>query len=117
MDDSSKTYQVRIELDESKDSIKAGLFAHTAIDILQRRDTLFVPKAAVLSKNGRQTLFVLRDDGTVEEREVKIGLMYDDDEEIIDGLEDGDTVILSNQDKLQTGTKVDVAEQDAEAAE
>ena len=117
MDDSSKTYQVRIELDESKDAIKAGLFAHTAVDILQRRDTLFVPKAAVLSKNGRQTLFVLRDDGTVEEREVKIGLMNDEDEEILDGLEDGDMVILSNQDKLQTGTKVDVAEQDeAEAA-
>lgn len=118
MDDSSKTYQVRIELSESKDAIKAGLFAHTAIDILQRRDTLFVPKAAVLSKNGRQTLFVLREDGTVEEREVKIGLMNDDDEEIIDGLEDGDIVILSNQDKLQTGTKVDVADGDeAEAAE
>ncbi|TYZ24493.1 efflux RND transporter periplasmic adaptor subunit [Selenomonas ruminis] len=118
MDDSSKTYQVRIELSESKDAIKAGLFAHTAIDILQRRDTLFVPKAAVLSKNGRQTLFVLREDGTVEEREVKIGLMNDDDEEIIDGLEDGDIVILSNQDKLQTGTKVDVADGDeAEADE
>jgi multidrug resistance efflux pump len=56
MDDSSKTYQVRIELGENSDIIKAGLFAHTAIDILQRRDTLFVPKAAVLSKNGRQTL-------------------------------------------------------------
>ena len=118
MDDSSKTYQVRIELSESKDVIKAGLFAHTAIDILQRRDTLFVPKAAVLSKNGRQTLFVLREDGTVEEREVKIGLMNDDNEEIIDGLEDGDIVILSNQDKLQTGTKVDVADGDeAEADE
>lgn len=118
MDDSSKTYQVRIELSESKDAIKAGLFAHTAIDILQRRDTLFVPKAAVLSKNGRQTLFVLREDGTVEEREVKIGLMNDDNEEIIDGLEDGDIVILSNQDKLQTGTKVDVADGDeAEADE
>lgn len=118
MDESSKTYQVRIELDESKDAIKAGLFARTAIDILQRRDTLFVPKEAVLSKNGRQTLFVLRDDGTVEEREVKIGLMNDESEEIIDGLADGETVVLSNQDKLQTGTKVDVADSDnAEAAE
>ena len=110
MDDSSKTYQVRIELGENSDTIKAGLSAHTAIDILQRRDTLFVPKAAVLSKNGRQTIFVLRDDGTVEEREVKIGLLNDDDEEIIDGLSDGDTVILSNQDKLQTGTAVDVSD-------
>ncbi|TYZ27290.1 efflux RND transporter periplasmic adaptor subunit [Selenomonas caprae] len=108
MDESAKTYQVRIELDTASDEIKAGLFAHTAIDILQRRDTLFVPKGAVLSRNGRQTLFVLRDDGTVEEREVKIGLMNDETEEILDGLADGDVVVVSNQDKLQTGTKVDV---------
>lgn len=110
MDDSSKTYQVRIELDENGDTIKSGLFAHTAIDILQRKDTLFVPKEAVLSKNGRQTLFVLRDDGTVEEREVKIGLLNDEAEEIIEGLSDGETVVLSNQDKLATGTAVEVAE-------
>ena len=108
MDESAKTYQVRIELDTASDEIKAGLFAHTAVDILQRRDTLFVPKGAVLSRNGRQTLFVLRDDGTVEEREVKIGLMNDETEEILDGLADGDVVVVSNQDKLQTGTKVDV---------
>lgn len=110
MDDSSKTYQVRIELDANNDAIKAGLFAHTAIDILQRQDTLFVPKAAVLSKNGRQTIFVLHDDGTVEEREVKIGLINDDAEEIIEGLNDGETVILSNQDKLANGTAVVVKE-------
>ena len=110
MDDSSKTYQVRIELDATSDEIKAGLFAHTAIDILQRPDTLFVPKEAVLSKNGRQTVFVLLADGRVEEREVKIGLLNDDTEEIIDGISDGDIVVLSNQDKLQTGTEVTVAD-------
>ncbi len=108
MDESAKTYQVRIELDTASDEIKAGLFAHTAIDILQRRDTLFVPKGAVLSRNGRQTLFVLRADGTVEEREVKIGLMNDETEEVLAGLAEGDVVVVSNQDKLQTGTKVDV---------
>lgn len=108
MDESAKTYQVRIELDITSDEIKAGLFAHTAIDILQRRDTLFVPKGAVLSRNGRQILFVLRADGTVEEREVKIGLMNDETEEILAGLAEGDVVVVSNQDKLQTGTKVDV---------
>ena len=110
MDDSSKTYQVRIELGENSDTIKAGLFAHTAIDILQRPAALFVPKEAVLSKNGRQTIFVLNPDGTVEEREVKIGLLNDADEEIIAGLSDGEIVVLSNQDKLQTGTKVEAAD-------
>ena len=110
MDDSSKTYQVRIELGENSDTIKAGLFAHTAIDILQRPAALFVPKEAVLSKNGQQSIFVLNPDGTVEEREVKIGLINDEDEEIIAGLSDGEIVVLSNQDKLQTGMKVDAAD-------
>lgn len=40
MDDTSKTYQVRIELETDSDEMKAGLFARTAIDILQRRATL-----------------------------------------------------------------------------
>lgn len=110
MDDSSKTYQVRIELGENSDTIKAGLFAHTAIDILQRPAALFVPKEAVLSKNGQQSIFVLNPDGTVEERAVKIGLINDEDEEIIAGLSDGEIVVLSNQDKLQTGMKVDAAD-------
>ena len=39
---------------------------------------------------------------------MKIGLMNDETEEILDGLADGDVVVVSNQDKLQTGTKVDV---------
>lgn len=107
MDESSKTYQVRIELADSADDIKAGLFAHTAIDILQRRATLCVPKEAVLSRNGRQTVFIVRPDGTVEEREVKIGLMNDAEEEILDGIEDGDTVVVTNQDKLQDGKSVE----------
>lgn len=109
MDDASKTYQVRIELtDESaRDTIKAGLFAHTAVDILQRRATLCVPKEALLSRTGRQILFVVGEDGKVELREVKVGLMNDAEVEILDGIEPGDTVVVTNQDKLQDGKKVE----------
>lgn len=107
MDDTSKTYQVRIELETEDDEMKAGLFARTAIDILQRRATLCVPKEALLSRNGRQTLFVVHEDGTVEERTVKIGLMNDAEVEVLDGIDPGDTVVVTNQDKLQDGKKVE----------
>ena len=107
MDDTSKTYQVRIELEAAADDMKAGLFAHTDIDILQRPQTLFVPKEAVLSRNGQQILYVLKPDGKVEERAVRIGLMNDEAEEIIEGLEDGEVVVVTNQDKLKDGTAVD----------
>ncbi len=110
MEEDSKSYKVRISLDSPDDSVKAGLFAHTAVDILQRRQTIFVPQSAVLSRNGMQYVFVLLADGTVEQRAVKIGLLNDESEEIIEGLAVGEKVVLNNQDKLQSGMKVKVAE-------
>ena len=110
MDDSAKTYTVRISLDEDKSAIKAGLFARSQIDILQRPQTLFVPKEAVINKNGRVTVFVVRPDQTVEERDVRIGLLNDTQEEIISGLADGEVVALSNQDRLKDGMTVDTTE-------
>ena len=67
-----------------------------------------MPKEALLSRTGRQVLFVVREDGTVEERAVKVGLMNDAEVEILDGLEPGDTVVVTNQDKLQDGKKVEM---------
>lgn len=57
----------------------------------------------------RVSLLSIRDQ-TVEEREVKIGLLNDTDEEIISGLSDGDVVALSNQDRLRDGLKVETTE-------
>ena len=108
MEENSKSYLVRLEISDADEAVKAGLFAHTTVDILQRPQTIFVPQEAVLTRNGVTSVFVLRADGTVEQREVKIGLLNDKEEEIIEGLSVGEQVVLSNQDKLQTGTKVQV---------
>lgn len=110
MDEDSKSYQVRISLDNSDGMVKAGLFAHTAVDILQRPQTIFVPQSAVLTRNGEQYVFVLLADGTVEKRVVKIGLLNDAFEEILEGIAEGEKVVLTNQDKLQDGMKVKVTE-------
>ncbi len=110
MDEDSKSYQVRISLDNPDGMVKAGLFAHTAVDILQRPQTIFVPQSAVLTRNGEQYVFVLLADGTVEKRVVKIGLLNDAFEEILEGIAEGEKVVLTNQDKLQDGMKVKVTE-------
>lgn len=109
MDEDSKSYKVRISLDNPDSIVKAGLFAHTAVDVLQRPQTIFVPQSAVLTRNGEQYVFILREDGTVERRVVKIGLLNDDSEEILEGLVEGEKVVLTNQGKLQDGMKVKVA--------
>ena len=115
MDEDAKTFTVRIELEDTDLDIRAGLYAHTAIDILQRPDTLFVPKEAVVSRNGHTKVYIINADGKVEAREVKIGLMNDESEEILDGLEEGDVVILSNQDKLKEGMTVETKERETDS--
>lgn len=107
MGDTSKTFTARISLDADKAEIKAGLFARTAVDILQRSNTLFVPKEAVLSKNGESLVYVYdKDSKTVAARRVKLGLINDTESEIIDGLAEGDLVVISGQDRVQDGMTV-----------
>ena len=108
MDEADKSYQVRIELLGEDLQLKAGLFAHTSLDILQRKDTFFVPKEAVLSRNGRQLVFVLDEENRVHMREVRLGLINDESDEILSGLEAGDRVVISGLDRLQQGTAVEV---------
>lgn len=110
MDETTKTYTARIELDMDKNLVKAGLFARSSIDILQRKNTIFVTKEAVISRNGRTYVYVLKDDNTVEERDVKIGLLNDTEEEIISGLNAGDRIVMTNQDRLKDGMNVKIAD-------
>lgn len=104
-----KTYTARISLDNTDNKIKAGLFARSSIDILQREDTIAIPKDAVMTKNGRTYVFVLDQDDKVAMRDVTIGLLNDTDEEILSGVNHGDRVVLTNQDRLQDGSSVKVA--------
>ncbi len=103
----SKSYVARISLDVAKGNIKAGLFARTAVDILQRKNTLFAPKDAVLSKNGITTVFVYnRAEGTVEERVVKLGLINDEEVEFLEGINEGEEVVITSLDRMKNGGKV-----------
>ena len=67
-----------------------------------------MPKEAVLSRNGRQLVYVLAADGRAEMREVRLGLENDQEAEILEGLSAGEEVIISNLDRLQQGTAVEV---------
>lgn len=112
MGETAKTYTARIALagEQPGMEIKAGLFAHAQLDILQRPQTLFVPKEAVFYHNGQSMVFVCLPDGTAESRKVRLGLLNDSEQELLSGVADGELVILTNQDKLEDGKMVERAE-------
>lgn len=108
MDPSTKTYIVRISLTKPDTSLRGGMFAQAALEVLLRPDTLFVPKDALLEQNGISQLYVILPDNTIEIRTVTTGLRNDDYVEITDGLTDGDHIATTNLARLKDGTHVTI---------
>lgn len=104
----SKNYMVRIELLEHDGLIKAGMFARSQIEFLQRPATVTVPKEAVLEKNGKTSVFIIDGQDRAQERSVAIGLRNDQEVEVLEGLSEGEVVAISNLARLRDQVEVHV---------
>src|SRR5262249_52029128 len=94
--------RVLFTLDQPNGNLLPGMTGEMNIITGQRENALLVPSRAV--RNQTQVLVVK--DGRVEQREVKTGFRSIERAEILEGLEEGDLVILSDQDLFRPGTRV-----------
>lgn len=115
-DAATQKYIVRIALQQADPLIRSGMFARAKIAVLQRPQTLFVAREAVVEKNGRTYLMIITDDHTVEERKVTLGLRNDEDVEILSGIAEGERVAVSNLARLRPGLAVELNQAEPAAA-
>ena len=91
------------------------MFADAKLKDLVRRQVITVPKAAVVTKNGKLLTYVLHEDkNIVEQREVRTGANGDDAVEILDGLQLGEKVATTNLARLYDGAQVQALADQAE---
>jgi len=109
IDPGTRSMEVRVILDNAKGLFKSGSFVKGEL-IFYERYALTVPTEAILEADGRKVVYVVREDSTVEEREVKTGLKYKDFTEIIAGLKDGERVVYQGSEILTPGVRVEVVE-------
>ncbi|WP_276836348.1 efflux RND transporter periplasmic adaptor subunit [Megasphaera stantonii] len=108
MDPTNKTYIVRIALSNPDNLLRGGMFAQSSLEVLQRRNTLFVPKDALVEQNGVSQLYVINPDNTIAIRTVKTGLRNDNYIEILEGLSDGEQIATTNLARLRDGVSVTI---------
>lgn len=89
------TYTVTLLLDKKLEEIKPGMTGNVDVIINQKQNVLRLPVTAINPRNGRATVEVLEDDGTLESRQVTTGLKGDDDVEITSGLAEGEKVVVT----------------------
>ncbi len=103
IDPLTRSGEVRIELDEAN-GLKPGVFARGSINAPARRNIL-LPGSAVNTASGASNVFVVKD-GVVDRRDVTVGVRQDGFVEIIDGVSDGEMIVLKSGGFLKAQEKV-----------
>jgi HlyD family secretion protein len=89
-----KVYKTLVRIDGSYDFLKSRMSCKVQILVNSLRDVLVVPIQVVSNRVGKKLCFVATSSG-IEEREVKTGVFNDTFAQIVDGLQEGEEVLLN----------------------
>jgi Cu(I)/Ag(I) efflux system membrane fusion protein len=96
LDAATRTGKVRIEVNNPEHRIKHEMFADVEIDAgAGEQPRLSVPTSAVIDSGARQVVLIDRGEGRFEPRAVKLGMRSDGFVEILDGLKEGEHVVVA----------------------
>ena len=104
-DSATKTFRVRVLIDNSNQAIRPGMIAWVAFLRRMIPDALPAPLFAIMDKGVERLLFVEKD-GVAHARTVSIGVIAGDRVQITDGLKPGDHLIITGQRDVEEGMKV-----------
>lgn len=86
-------YPVYISLDQSPQGLAAGMSADASIAIQTRTNVLLLPKVLVRARGDGSAQVEVWTNNRKEKREIKIGLIGDQNVEILEGLAEGELVV------------------------
>lgn len=106
LDSKTRTQRLRLVLDNPDGTLKPGMYADVTIHSDRRLDAVVVPDAAIVRSGTRAQLFVQRAPGRFEPREVALGVAADGEVQILQGVEPGETVVVSGQFLIDSESKL-----------
>ncbi|WP_447978018.1 efflux RND transporter periplasmic adaptor subunit [Candidatus Nitrospira bockiana] len=94
LDPKTRTAKVRFELENLGERLKPDMYANVELAVpLGRR--LAVPRDAVLETGQRRLIFIHHGSGTLEWRNVTLGVQADDWVEVLQGVREGEHIVTS----------------------
>lgn len=97
-------YKVHLVLAGSEVTPRPGMSALVRLKVREASDTVSVPAAAVFSADGQDTVWVRSEDGKAVKKRVKVGVSGRDVLQIVEGLRQGEWIVVRGADKVQEGS-------------
>ncbi len=103
------TFKAQVEVSNTDKILRPGMYARVTVNFGDR-NSIMVPDQALVKQEGTGTrfIYVLQADNTVRYTPVKAGRHLGTEYEILEGLEDGEQIVVKGQSALKDGMKVNV---------
>ena len=103
------TFAVEVKFANKDLTLRPGMFARVTVNYGDNYRVV-VPDRAVMKQvgSGEQYVYVLNEDGTVTYTVVELGRRMGNRYEVLSGLDDNATVVLTGQTKLKNGIEVEI---------
>ena len=91
------TFEVRVTISNPKGKLRVGMTANAEIVLEERKNVLLVPESALVYEKDKSTWAQLLSPGTKQgwrKVPVKLGISNGQRTQIIDGLKEGDKLVL-----------------------
>lgn len=108
--DGTLNFPIEIEVDNNaKSSLKAGMYGTAVFNFPKQAPGILIPRTAFVGSVSSNQVFMLdKANNTSKIRQVIAGRILGDSVEILEGLNEGETVITSGQINLAEGTPVSI---------
>ena len=92
----TRTVPVRVQLANPGMLLKPAMFAQVELPVSAKGAVVTVPVSAVIDSGTRQIVLLEKGEGRFEPREVKLGARSDTSIEIIEGVKEGERVVIAS---------------------
>jgi multidrug efflux pump subunit AcrA (membrane-fusion protein) len=109
LDLATRTLQVEVYIPNSDRSLKPGMFANVELALLEKPQTLIIPREAVIEAGNEMSVYVLEGKQAVRKL-ITLGYEQDRSVEVLKGLNEGDQVVIKGQQLIKDGSAIRVIE-------
>jgi RND family efflux transporter MFP subunit len=110
LDLSTRTLQAEIYIHNADRSLKPGMFANVEVVLVEKPQTLVIPREAILEAGNEMSVFVAEGNKAVR-RSITIGYEQERMVEALKGLKEGDQVVIKGQQLIKDGSTIRVIEE------
>ena len=106
VDAATRTKEIILNFDKNYEKVNAGMYANVRLFTQEYSGYPVIPQDSFVNNNDEYYLYIVKEDSTVEKRHVKRGKNVDGYYQVLEGVSEGETVVIEGMLTLTNGSKI-----------